>query len=297
MKSSFIHDEEIYIILMKNVFGIFDKENIIVKFDLKGSALNRKVAEIKDQILQPNVLKDINFLEREKVIEVSEKNSILLKNIINSDSKFLCKQKIMDYSLLVIKICVTDLENEIIFGENTVNIHNRLYERLKKRIRKEYNINKENNIESNEKVLIDKIVEKLSKDSLSNRTSSTISFESIEVNEDNKSSSKLDYNKNDITFEPKYLPTIKKYCWPSIKPDFFYVISIIDFFQLYDLNKKIETEFKGMRNKKKDISSMEPVGYEKRFSEAMTKITDYKNILKKIVEEEILKIKNESFSS
>jgi hypothetical protein len=292
MKTSFLSEEEIYIILMKNVFGTFDEENIIVKFDLKGSALNRRVSTIKDQIMQPNVLKDINFTETEKVLEVSEKNSKLLKNIINSDTKFLCKQGIMDYSLLVIKICVTDLENKIIFGENVVDFHKRLYERLKKKIRKEYYNTKENNIESDKKELIDKIVEKLNDDNLSNRSSNSYS-ENIEVNDETKKN-KLDYMKNDITFEPKYLPSIKKYCWPSFKPDFFYVIAIIDFFQLYDLNKKLETGFKGMRNKKEDISSMEPVGYEKRFIEAMTKITDYKNILEKIVEEEFSELEKKA---
>jgi hypothetical protein len=100
---------------------------------------------------------------------------------------------------------------------------------------------------------------------------------------------KIRYSKNDITFDPRNISTIKKYCWPSIKPDFIYVIAIIDFFQLYDINKKMETAFKGIKHKKEDISSMDAEGYKKRFIEAMNKITDYKNIIKNIVEDELNK--------
>jgi hypothetical protein len=122
---------------MKNVFGTFDKENIIVKYDLKGSTLNRKVEKIKGQKVQPNVLKDINFAEDEKVIKVSKKYSEKLSRIINKDAEFLYQQQIMDYSLLVIKVSVDDLQSKIILGEKIVEYHKRLYEKIKKKVNRE----------------------------------------------------------------------------------------------------------------------------------------------------------------
>ena len=72
------------------------------------------------------------------------------------------------------------------------------------------------------------------------------------------------------------------------------LIAIIDFFQLYDFNKKMETVLKGMKHKKEDISSMDSQGYKNRFIEAMNKITDYNNIIKNIVDEEITKYEEEN---
>jgi len=288
MSSGIFKEEELYIILMKNVFGTFHKENIIVKYDLKGSILNRKVETIKGQKVQPNVLIDINFTENEQVIKVSKKYSVKLSNIINKDAEFLYQQQIMDYSLLVIKVSVTDLENEIIFGEKIVEYHKRLYEKIKKKIKKELNNNKNIGINKNE--IKNKIIENLLEESDNN--SNNISLDNILDSSSEKIIRRTSHN--DITFEPHNLPTIKKYCWPSIKPDFFYVIAIIDFFQLYDLNKKMETVLKGMKHKKEDISSMDSQGYKNRFIEAMNKITDYKNIIKNIVDEEISNLKNKN---
>ena len=285
--SGVIKEEEIYIILMKNVFGTFHEENIMKKYDLKGSVLNRRVDTIKGQKVQRNVLKDINFNETEKTIKVSKKNSISLTNIINSDAEFLCQQEIMDYSLLVIKISIQDLENRIIFGDKIVDYHNRLYDKIKKKITSEFNNKNDinnNNIDINNDKTKQKIIDNLIKenDNDSNNSSFDNSLDkSMEI--------KIRYSKNDITFDPRNISTIKKYCWPSIKPDFIYVIAIIDFFQLYDINKKMETAFKGIKHKKEDISSMDAEGYKKRFIEAMNKITDYNNIIKNIVEDELNK--------
>ena len=44
----------------------------------------------------------------------------------------------------------------------------------------------------------------------------------------------------------------KKYIFPSLKPDVAYIIAIIDFFQLYDLRKNLETKFKLIKAKKTD---------------------------------------------
>jgi hypothetical protein len=270
---------------MKNVFGTFHSENIMKKYDLKGSVLNRRVDTIKDQKIERNVLKDINFNETEKTIKVSKKNSINLTNIINSDAEFLCQQEIMDYSLLVVKVSIQDLENRIIFGDKIVDYHNRLYDKIKKYIIKSELKNKnDNNIEINDDKIKQKIIENLLEES-KNDSNDNIFDNKLDTSMENK----IKYSKNDITFDPRNISTIKKYCWPSIKPDFIYVIAIIDFFQLYDINKKMETAFKGIKHKKEDISSMDAEGYKKRFIEAMNKITDYKNIIKNIVEDELNK--------
>ena len=288
MSSGILKEEELYIILMKNVFGTFDKENIIVKYDLKGSTLNRKVEKIKGQKVQPNVLKDINFAEDEKVIKVSKKYSEKLSRIINKDAEFLYQQQIMDYSLLVIKVSVDDLQSKIIFGEKIVEYHKRLYEKIKKKVNRELKNNKEIEVNKNEigKKIIENLFEENDNDSNNISIDSKLDYSSNAI--------KRNYSEIDITFEPSNLPTIQKYCWPSIKQDFFYVIAIIDFFQLYDFNKKMETVLKGMKHKKEDISSMDSQGYKNRFIEAMNKITDYNNIIKNIVDEEITKYEEEN---
>ena len=61
------------------------------------------------------------------------------------------------------------------------------------------------------------------------------------------------------------LNNVRKYIFPSLKPDCLYIISIIDFFQKYDFGKKIETNLKKIKANSMDISSMDPERYSKRF--------------------------------
>ena len=93
----------------------------------------------------------------------------------------------------------------------------------------------------------------------------------------------MDIN-NQRRFEDKRIDCLKKYFFPSLKGDILYIIGIIDFFQLYDLNKSIETKYKIFANRVKAnvISSMPPKEYKERFIEFVKNITNSENYLKEI---------------
>ena len=84
-----------------------------------------------------------------------------------------------------------------------------------------------------------------------------------------------DEDKTYINFsECKYL---RKYLFQSLNPNVSYIIAIIDFFQLYDFSKFIETKFKYyIKNRPKkiiEISSVPSDVYSNRFIEFIGKIT------------------------
>jgi hypothetical protein len=99
---------------MKNVVGSFI-ENLLCKYDLKGSSLNRKVGY---ENIDKTVMKDLNFNEVEEVFLLNKADSKKLLNICEKDSKFLCKSGIMDYSLFVAKISLNNDEIKSLFGRD-----------------------------------------------------------------------------------------------------------------------------------------------------------------------------------
>lgn len=72
-------------------------------FDLKGSLIGRKVPFSNN--ISKKVLKDVNFLElnkSQKLVRISFLKFYELQRVIKSDSEFLLKHGIMDYSLLLV---------------------------------------------------------------------------------------------------------------------------------------------------------------------------------------------------
>ena len=88
----------------------------------------------------------------------------------------------------------------------------------------------------------------------------------------------LSINDEDMTYirfsECKYL---RKYLFKSLNPNVSYIIAIIDFFQLYNFSKFIETKFKyyikNRPEKITEISSVPSDVYSNRFIEFISKIT------------------------
>ena len=88
----------------------------------------------------------------------------------------------------------------------------------------------------------------------------------------------LSINDEDMTYinfsECKYL---RKYLFKSLNPNVSYIIAIIDFFQLYNFSKFIETKFKyyikNRPEKITEISSVPSDVYSNRFIEFIGKIT------------------------
>ena len=256
-KSGFFKEDELYFILMKNVIGSFN-DNLICKYDLKGSSLNRKVD--LGEFVQ-NVMKDNNFKDIEQVLFLNNQNAQKLLNIATKDANFFANMKVMDYSLLVAKISLNKDEIEDLFGRN----HRRQSERqyfemagMKNKIQQQKEKSGGNNKENNK---TDEIGENENEN---------------EEDEDNK--------QKIIRYKKDKLKPLKKYFFPALKGDVLYIIAIIDFLQEYNLNKTLETKFKLLKSgvKEKDISSVPPEKYKDRFIEFVQDITDTENYLKNL---------------
>ena len=241
IKTGIFSEDEIYFILMKNVFGTF-YDNVLCKYDLKGSALNRKV-ELDAEKIDQEVMKDINFLEIEGGLMLNDETTKKLMTVSANDVTFLASLGIMDYSLLVVKLSLNKDEIVEVFGK---------YHKKK--------------TEAEISILLGETSELLPKDK----------------EEEKKEEEVPDTNLNidNVRFQVNQIGNLKKYIFPSLKADVAYIIAIIDFFQLYDLRKNLETQFKRFKADKRDISSVPPEEYVIRFINNLSKITNGKQLLK-----------------
>ncbi|KAL4499043.1 hypothetical protein ABPG72_016945 [Tetrahymena utriculariae] len=100
-------NQRINLLVMKNILSI-PREYILRTYDLKGSKLGRQVLingkDYEESILRKRVLKENEFMKYEKKIYLQEKESGLVKQILERDSQFLAKQQYVDYSLLIFKL-------------------------------------------------------------------------------------------------------------------------------------------------------------------------------------------------
>jgi hypothetical protein len=92
-----------------------------------------------------------------------------------------------------------------------------------------------------------------------------------------------DYNiNNNINFPSHFISPLKKYLFPSLDSKYFYIICIIDYFQLYSFQKFLETQIKKMKVTKNKISSVPPNEYKERFDFFIQKITSPEQIEKEL---------------
>ncbi|KAM3147767.1 hypothetical protein pb186bvf_000095 [Paramecium bursaria] len=102
---TFFHNKNYNILLMRNICQV-PKQYIVRTFDIKGSQYQRQV--LKNYVNQPKVikqtLKDIDFLNLEGTIKVEDEYKYRIRKALERDSQFFGKARLMDYSLLVIKI-------------------------------------------------------------------------------------------------------------------------------------------------------------------------------------------------
>ena len=268
MKTGLIKEDEIYFILMKNVIGSFN-ENLICKYDLKGSSLNRKV-NLGEFVT--NVMKDNNFKDIEQVLLLNKQNAQKLLTVASEDANFFCGVKVMDYSLLVAKISLNNDEIEDLFGK---------YHRRQSEIDyfKMAGIERNSNADSNISIEV--------KSEQIDRNEENENEKIINKYNENENNKNYQDNKN-LRYKRDKIKPLKKYFFPSLKGDVLYIIAIIDFFQLYNLQKTIETQLKLIKRgvKKKDISSMPPEGYKDRFIEFVKSITDSEKYVKDIYDPE-----------
>lgn len=82
---------------MRNVFG---KYTIHKKYDLKGSTVQRQASE-KEKAKELPTYKDNDFIEEKNKLFIPNDVRQKLIEILKSDTEFLTKLHLMDYSLLV----------------------------------------------------------------------------------------------------------------------------------------------------------------------------------------------------
>jgi hypothetical protein len=93
-----------------------------------------------------------------------------------------------------------------------------------------------------------------------------------------------EYNPYAVKFNKKNTENLKKFIFPSLYDNEVYLISIIDYLQLFTLKKKLELQYKKFKAEENEISSVDPNKYKNRFIEYVKKITDENAIRNKIKE-------------
>ena len=258
--------------ILSRIYGLYKINfigNILNKYDLKGSSKNRETLIVNNDDYKDKVLKDINFVGIEKFLYIDKDHIQELRNIVKRDSEFLESLNVMDYSLLVIKIKVNKKEYDFLVNNNLINnnLNNELIN--DNSISNKDNDNnqnyKNNNININKNVNYnnDINVEKNTKNNNDNNDINNIEKDKNVLDEIQMNISKVNIN------------CIKKYLFKSIYNDIIYIIGIIDFFQVYDMKKKIEAKLKRVNSNKFSISCINSKDYKIRFINNFENITNY----------------------
>ncbi|KAJ7716827.1 1-phosphatidylinositol-4-phosphate 5-kinase [Mycena maculata] len=90
---------KIHFVIMNNLFP--PHRDIHETFDLKGSTVGREYPEAKAATNPRAVLKDLNWINRGKMLELGPEKRALLTEQLRRDAEFLRKIHVMDYSLLI----------------------------------------------------------------------------------------------------------------------------------------------------------------------------------------------------
>lgn len=93
------HGRKIHFVIMNNLFP--PHKDIHETYDLKGSTVGREYPEEKAAQNPRAVLKDLNWINRGKSLELGPEKRALLTEQIRRDAELLKKLHVMDYSLLV----------------------------------------------------------------------------------------------------------------------------------------------------------------------------------------------------
>ena len=78
----------------------------------------------------------------------------------------------------------------------------------------------------------------------------------------------------------------KQYLFPSLTQGTAYIISIIDYFQIFNFFKYMESHIKNISHKKNTVSCVDPKTYSERFIKYINVLTDVKQFLSKEIKEE-----------
>ena len=241
--------QEILIIVMRNVIGDF-KDNIIAKYDLKGSTKNR-ISKFDMEKSDEKTMKDLNFNEYEKGIFMSKDDIETFKNLIKYDALFLRRMELMDYSLFLVKLTLSKEQINDLFGEEFQQIQEKEFNELMKE-----SSGKNNSIIGNTYTFNEK----------------RFNYGDINVQE-----RKIFINENGTQFpHSKYY---KQHIYPSLVPGNVYILAIIDYFQIFNFYKYVESTFKKFGTNDDSNSCVDPRTYAKRFINYFDILTEFKYML------------------
>ena len=248
-----VQKRKILVIVMRNVIGEF-KDNIVAKYDLKGSSANRISAFDMDKS-QVSTMKDLNFNQFEHGIMISRADIKRLRKLTRLDSNFLSGMELMDYSLFIVKLNLSTEEANDLFGDKIREKQDNAFSEL---------IIKER-IESND---------------------------SLNIFEQELEPRKSLMEKGQIFHNVKYY---KQYLFPSFVPGTAYICAIIDYFQKFNFNKRIESGLKThLPTKKDEVSCVDPKTYSERFIKYIKTVTEIKDLVNV---EDAINTKNEENNS
>ena len=239
--------EEILVIVMRNVIGDF-QDNIVAKYDLKGSTANRK-SDFNMEKSDSATMKDLNFNEYEHGIMISRENIKKFRKITKLDSTFLSQLELMDYSVFLVKLTLKQSEEIDLFGEEI-------------RKKKDY-------------AFSDLMV--------NNSIKPSFMGEDINLNYDSDENNlKINEAQRNTTKGEGKIYNIKhyrQYLFPSFKPGTAYILAIIDYFQMFNFYKVVESGIKRKFAKDAEgVSCVDPKTYSKRFIKYFEKLTDIKKL-------------------
>ena len=242
--------EEILIIVMRNVIGEF-KDNIIAKYDLKGSTKNR-ISEFDMEKSDEKTMKDLNFNEYERGIFMSKDNISTFRSLIKYDALFLRRMELMDYSLFLVKLTLSKEQIDDLFGDEFQQIQEKEFNELM-----EETSMTSNNVIGNTYTFNEK----------------RFNYGDIHVQE-----RKIFIKENGTQFpHSKYY---KQHIYPSLVPGNAYILAIIDYFQIFNFYKYVESTIKKIGTNDDSNSCVEPRTYAKRFINYFNILTDFKYMLK-----------------
>ncbi len=93
------HGRKIHFVIMNNLFP--PHKDVHETYDLKGSTVGREYSEEKTAQNPRAVLKDLNWINRGKSLELGPEKCALLTEQLRRDTEFLKSVHVIDYSLLV----------------------------------------------------------------------------------------------------------------------------------------------------------------------------------------------------
>lgn len=93
------HGKKIHFVIMNNLFP--PHRDIHETYDLKGSTVGREYPEEKAALDPRAVLKDLNWINRGRTLELGPEKRALLTEQIRRDTELLKQINVMDYSLLI----------------------------------------------------------------------------------------------------------------------------------------------------------------------------------------------------